>query len=247
MGLPETMTTILYVAMTLLSFACYVPVNLLGKRMGKKKLVLIGFCGLSLVYLITALSGLFGISGLAWGIAIVFVAAFPMAILGILPQAIVADIAQSEAMNGRETQGVEANCAGVICHTVKFCDYYGFEYSELKGAVHQPLLKIETDCTPASSGQLATRLDAFAETLGAQREQPAPTRRAHLVAGVDSGSTSTDAVIMILRTPFCFVGPAGAQTRTAPGNRPPPPASAPASAAHRHRRRRGRRRSPVGR
>lgn len=99
-------------------------------------------------------------------------------------------------MNGRETQGVEANCAGVICHTVKFCDYYGFEYSELKGAVHQPLLKIETDCTPASSGQLATRLDAFAETLGAQREQPAPTRRAHLVAGVDSGSTSTDAVIM---------------------------------------------------
>lgn len=104
MGLPETMTTILYVAMTLLSFACYVPVNLLGKRMGKKKLVLIGFCGLSLVYLITALSGLFGISGLAWGIAIVFVAAFPMAILGILPQAIVADIAQSEAMTTGENR-----------------------------------------------------------------------------------------------------------------------------------------------
>ena len=47
MKLPETMTTILYIAMTLLSFACYPLVNMLAHRLNKKKLVLIGFTGLS--------------------------------------------------------------------------------------------------------------------------------------------------------------------------------------------------------
>ena len=87
MKLPETFTTILYVAMTLLSFACYMPVNALAHRMNKKKLVLFGFTGLAIVYLITAVSGLMGGSGLVFGIIIVCAAAFPMAILGILPQA----------------------------------------------------------------------------------------------------------------------------------------------------------------
>ncbi len=98
MKLPETMTTVLYLAMTLLSFACYVPVNLLAHKFNKKKLVLFGFCGLSIAYLVSAVSGLFGIGGMVWGICVVAIAAFPMAILGILPQAIVADIAQADAV-----------------------------------------------------------------------------------------------------------------------------------------------------
>ena len=97
MKLPETFTTILYVAMTILSFVCYVPVNILAHKYNKKRLVLIGFCGLSAAYAISAISGLFGIGGIVWGILVVAVAAFPMAILGILPQAIVADIAQADA------------------------------------------------------------------------------------------------------------------------------------------------------
>ncbi len=104
MNLPETMTTLLYVAMTLLSFACYPLVNFLAHRLNKKKLVLIGFCGLGCAYLITAVSGLFGIAGMVWGILVVVVAAFPMAILGILPQAIVADIAQADAMTTGENR-----------------------------------------------------------------------------------------------------------------------------------------------
>ncbi len=104
MKLPETMTTLLYVAMTLLSFVCYAPVNILAHKMNKKKLVLIGFIGLSIVYVITAVSGLAGISGMVWGIVIVCLAAFPMAILGILPQAIVADIAQADAMTTGENR-----------------------------------------------------------------------------------------------------------------------------------------------
>jgi GPH family glycoside/pentoside/hexuronide:cation symporter len=107
MKLPETYTTILYVAMTLLSFACYMPVNYLAHRMNKKKLVLIGFCGLAAVYAITSISGLLGISGLAYGIVIVCAAAFPMAILGILPQAIVADIAEADAyITGENREGM---------------------------------------------------------------------------------------------------------------------------------------------
>ena len=99
MKLPETFTTILYVAMTLLSFACYMPVNALAHRMNKKRLVLIGFTGLAIVYLITAVSGLLGGSGLVFGIIIVCAAAFPMAILGILPQAIVAGFRQYRNRN----------------------------------------------------------------------------------------------------------------------------------------------------
>ena len=107
MKLPETYTTILYVAMTLLSFACYMPVNYLAHRMNKKKLVLIGFCGLATVYAVTSISGLLGISGLVWGVVIVCAAAFPMAILGILPQAIVADIAEADSyITGENREGM---------------------------------------------------------------------------------------------------------------------------------------------
>lgn len=107
MKLPETMTTILYVAMTLLSFACYPLVNMLARKLQKKRMVLIGFIGLSCAYVITALSGLAGIGGMVWGVLVVAVAAFPMAILGILPQAIVADIAQADAtVTGEKREGM---------------------------------------------------------------------------------------------------------------------------------------------
>lgn len=107
MKLPETMTTILYIAMTLLSFACYPLVNLLAHKFQKKRLVLIGFIGLSCAYVITALSGTAGVSGMVWGVLVVAVAAFPMAILGILPQAIVADIAQADAvLTGEKREGM---------------------------------------------------------------------------------------------------------------------------------------------
>jgi predicted CoA-substrate-specific enzyme activase len=87
--------------------------------------------------------------------------------------------------------------AGVIFHTVKFCDYYGFEYHALKAHKEVPLLKIETDCTPQSSGQVGTRLDAFAETLHAQPGHASAAQGAgRYAAGVDSGSASTDAVVL---------------------------------------------------
>ncbi|WP_293820098.1 acyl-CoA dehydratase activase [uncultured Parolsenella sp.] len=92
---------------------------------------------------------------------------------------------------------------GVIYHTMKFCDYYGFEYLEAAKEAHTPMLKIETDGTRQSAGQLRTRLKAFDETLRgmAEAREVAATRRTDTdgpvyVLGVDSGSTSTDAVVM---------------------------------------------------
>lgn len=85
---------------------------------------------------------------------------------------------------------------GTICHTIKFCDYYGFDYRRRRAQKEETLLKIETDCTPQSSGQLHTRIDAFAETIGAGASQIGKSGDIHYIAGVDSGSTSTDAVIL---------------------------------------------------
>ena len=93
-------------------------------------------------------------------------------------------------------EGQNPNAVGVICHTMKFCDYYGFRYAAMKKEMKVPSLKIETDATPQSSGQLYTRLDAFFETIQPRQKTEAVKVVANYVAGVDSGSASTDAVIL---------------------------------------------------
>ena len=96
---------------------------------------------------------------------------------------------------------------GIIYHTIKFCDYYGFEYASIKKNIKVPLLKIETDFTSQSAGQLLTRIQAFSETIeGSEDMDPEKgiseeARKkmesgVYYVAGIDSGSTSTDVVIL---------------------------------------------------
>lgn len=102
MKLPESMSTILYIAMTLMSVLCYVPVNRLMGKQPKKKLVTFAFFGMCIVFLITGMSGFFGLPGIVSGVLVVLCAAFPMAILGIIPQTIVADIAKSDAITTGE-------------------------------------------------------------------------------------------------------------------------------------------------
>ena len=53
--------------------------------------------------------------------------------------------------------------SGIVYNTVKFCDYYAFEYDSLRKQTNLPLLKIEADYLPVTGGQLSTRLGAFAE------------------------------------------------------------------------------------
>lgn len=94
---------------------------------------------------------------------------------------------------------------GIIYHTVKFCDFYSFEYADMKSHTDVPLLKIESDYTVQSSGQLLTRLEAFSESLELnpetaeaieklQNRDGADGRNAELPAHADVGALHGDAV-----------------------------------------------------
>lgn len=93
----------------------------------------------------------------------------------------------------------DPNLRGCVYHTIKFCDYYGFEYSEIKGGLAVPVQKIETDYTKQSQSQLNTRLEAFTETISRKKgkQMKAIGKSSYkYVAGIDSGSTSTDVVVL---------------------------------------------------
>ena len=119
------------------------------------------------------------------------------ALLGQIPCMRMTDV------TGRKQLYNDPYLRGVIYHTVKFCDYYGFEYSELRRKLTVPLLKLESDYTIQSNGQLRTRLEAFAESIapeqtiqkGSESMRKANTGKG-FYAGIDSGSTSTDVVIL---------------------------------------------------
>lgn len=100
--------------------------------------------------------------------------------------------------SARRALAESENCAGIVYHTVKFCDYYDFEYSELKN-LSVPVIKIETDFTKQSYGQILTRLEGFFETLSApedNKKEKVQMKNGRYFAGVDSGSTSTELVVI---------------------------------------------------
>ena len=126
----------------------------------------------------------------------------------------------------RILEAYEDRIDGIIYHTVKFCDIYAYEYTKLHETSNLPILKIETDATAQCGGQILTRLEAFLESLRAQKgesmlfknkrqqsenysteTQDAVSDTANAktanttdapvyVMGIDSGSTSTNAVIL---------------------------------------------------
>ncbi|MDO4339288.1 MAG: acyl-CoA dehydratase activase [Eubacteriales bacterium] len=98
---------------------------------------------------------------------------------------------------GRKQLYNNPDLKGIIYHTVKFCDFYSFEYAEVKNHAAVPILKIESDYTIQSSGQLSTRLEAFAESLASDLQKGKEKKMGKgYAAGIDSGSTSTDVVIL---------------------------------------------------
>ncbi|MCC8023002.1 MAG: acyl-CoA dehydratase activase [Clostridiales bacterium] len=107
--------------------------------------------------------------------------------------------------------------SGVIYHTVKFCDFYGFDYIGLQKRLSAPMTKVETDYTLQSLGQLGTRLEAFGESVGIQagEVQKVQLQEGQYVAGIDSGSTSTNAVILDRRGALAgqAVVPTGARAK----------------------------------
>ena len=104
MKLDEGYTMFFMGGMTVLSAVFYPFVSGLVRKFGKKKLTTLGFCGLAVAYMITAMIRFVPLNGLIYGVAICVVAAFPMALLGIIPQSIVADIAEADGITTGENR-----------------------------------------------------------------------------------------------------------------------------------------------
>ncbi|MBO4228844.1 MAG: MFS transporter [Clostridia bacterium] len=104
MELDESMTMVFMGGMTVLSAVFYPFVSGLVRKFGKKKLTIVGFLGLALAYVVTALIRVLPIPGMIIGVLICVIAAFPMALLGIIPQSIVADVAEADGIETGENR-----------------------------------------------------------------------------------------------------------------------------------------------
>ena len=107
MKIDESYTMYFLGGMTVLSAAFYPFVSKMVRKFGKKKLVITGFLGLAVAYVIAAFIGIIGttvIPGVVYGAVICVIAAFPMALLGIIPQSIVADVAEADGIETGENR-----------------------------------------------------------------------------------------------------------------------------------------------
>jgi glycoside/pentoside/hexuronide:cation symporter, GPH family len=102
--LPESMGGLLMLTMVLGSLIFYPFINYVSKRYGKKLLVLISFGILSLIFAMIYFLGRFPVSAKVQVYTLVLCAAFPLAALGILPNAILAEIAEKDAITTGENR-----------------------------------------------------------------------------------------------------------------------------------------------
>jgi glycoside/pentoside/hexuronide:cation symporter, GPH family len=105
----EQFYSLLFIVMAVVSFACYPAVNLVARRTGKKKMIVGAFILFSAVFGLTSLFGLpwVPLSLTAQGYILAILGGLPLAAFGILPNAIVADIAEHDALKtGSHREGI---------------------------------------------------------------------------------------------------------------------------------------------
>jgi GPH family glycoside/pentoside/hexuronide:cation symporter len=102
--LPESKGGLYMGIMVLVSLVFYPLINYLSKKIGKKPIVLFSFGLLSLIFIAIFFLGKFPISSEAQIYTLILCAAFPLASLGILPNAILAEIAQRDAKRTGENR-----------------------------------------------------------------------------------------------------------------------------------------------
>jgi Na+/melibiose symporter-like transporter len=108
LGLEEWMMTVAFIVTMAISVLFYIPVNILTKKLGKKKVLLIGFALFMVGYVIVSL---FNKESSLPAIAQASIAFLPvaiaLAIFGILPNTIVSDLAEYDtAISGEHRQGM---------------------------------------------------------------------------------------------------------------------------------------------
>lgn len=141
-------TTVLGLA----SFTLYVPINMLTKKVGKKRMLTFGFVMFILTYAFGAILGMLPIPAMLQGVLLVLLAAIPMAIFGILPNVVIADIAEYDAL----TSGT--NREAIFFGTRTFI-------SKMGNVVAMGLLSVFLLVRYNGSSELGVRLTAIAAII----------------------------------------------------------------------------------
>jgi len=102
--LPASIGGLLMAIMVLVSLLFYPLINYLAKKFGKKRIVLFSFAIMGLIFAAIYFLGMFPVSPLLQIYPLVLCASFPLAALGILPNAILAEIAQKDAEDTGENR-----------------------------------------------------------------------------------------------------------------------------------------------
>ena len=108
---PEQTAGLILPISGVLSFLCYPAVNLIAKKTGKKRLMIIGFVLFTIAFIYTAVVGStlegVGIPLALQAYLIALLTGIPLAIFGILPNAIVADVAEYDGrLTGQFREGM---------------------------------------------------------------------------------------------------------------------------------------------
>ncbi len=96
LGFDESVVTLVTLGSGLCTFIMYPVVNVLSKKLGKKKLCIVGMICLAVAYLWCAFLGKMPIPALFQVVLFALIAGIGLAIFGILPNAIAADIASED-------------------------------------------------------------------------------------------------------------------------------------------------------
>ena len=109
LGLEESFYSLLFILMGLGSFILYPLVNFLAKKFGKKKILVVAFAFFIVAFILPFFLGMdfITLDPKIQGYILVAIVAFPLAAFGILPNVIVADIAEYDAARtGSRREGI---------------------------------------------------------------------------------------------------------------------------------------------
>ncbi|MCD1655008.1 MFS transporter [Treponema zuelzerae] len=107
LGLPKETYSFLFIVMFLVSFLFYVPVNIIARRVGRRRLLIIAFCLFGLLFAFSSLFGIMPLPPMVQALIASLLAAIPLAVFGILPNAMISDMAEAWAIEtGQHKAGV---------------------------------------------------------------------------------------------------------------------------------------------
>ena len=104
LGHEKSMVSMMMTALFLLSFAFYIPVNLFAKKFSKKATLNIAFIVFLLDFLTICCLGVLPFSTNIQVILVVVLGALPMAVFGIIPTAVVADLADEDCQRSQTSR-----------------------------------------------------------------------------------------------------------------------------------------------